>query len=332
MKIWKYIPVLAAIAVMLPACIGDLGQGNVDENPDDAVKITYLGKGFQADKTVYGDLFSVEADGAFMYDYLVMSKSTLRSKYGTLVGFVLRYPSVLAASLEKEGRTMADYLVSGSGTYAYGVLPEGTYTFFVIEMTPEGEATGICYTKEFTVGSYLSYEMEGKLDPQAGWKAEYLGRYEDKDAAGKTIYCDRISTSGTGDALYYHVICPAGFIKTSEDLLEAFRKGAGTDDLNGGEGLIEWYKMLAPSYNYLVGLDALLAKGGKDSDSGFMDYTLGTPSTGTFDVYTVEMLLNGHITGRYGKTTLEITGTPNIKSLGGAATASRAIRRVQVKK
>lgn len=310
MKIWKYIPVLAAVMATLPACTDESGKLELNENPDDAVIITYLGKGFLEDKTIYGDLFSVEADEDFTYDYSVSPIGTQQAKYGN----------------------QGNQVLFGTGTYACGLLPEGKYVFVVKEMTPDREQSGVRYTKEIKVTNYISCEMDGKLDPQAGWKAEYLGRYEDKDAAGKTIYCDRISTSGTGDALYYHVICPAGSIKTSEDLLEAFRKGAGTDDLNGGEGLIEWYKMLAPSYNYLVGLDALLAKGGKDSDSGFMDYTLGTPSTGTFDVYTVEMLLNGHITGRYGKTTLEITGTPNIKSLGGAATASRAIRRVQVKK
>lgn len=36
------------------------------------------------------------------------------------------------------------------------------------------------------------------------------------------------------------------------------------------------------------------------------------------------MLLNGHITGRYGKTTLEITGTPDIKALDAVQNASKA--------
>ena len=55
-----------------------------------------------------------------------------------------------------------------------------------------------------------------------------------------------------------------------------------------------------------------------------MDYTLTGEGTGTYDVYTVEMLLNGHITGRYGKTTLEITGTPDIKALDAVQNASKA--------
>ena len=309
MKFWKYIPVLLAVAVIAPGCIDDL-DNPIDENPDDAVTITYLGKGFLENKTIYGDLFSIEADEDFMYDYQVVSKGGQR---GSTV------PQI-------------DELFSGTGTYACGLLPEGNYTFVVMEKTTDGKHTGVRYTKDVEVASYISYEMDGALSPQAGWKAEYIGRYPDQDASGATIYCDRISSSGTGNALYYHVICPSGAIKSSEDLLMAFRKGAGVDDLRGGEGLIDWYKMIAPSFGYLIGLDGLLAKGGKESDSGYMDYTLGSPSTGTFDVYTVEMLLNGHITGRYGKTTLEITGTPNIKAVEVAPSASRALRRMQIKK
>ena len=301
MKIWRNILVLVAVIAMAPACIDGFEIAKIDENPDDAVIITYLGKGFLNNNTVYGDLFQIDAEEGMLYDYKVVPKSALRSKYT---------PS-------------GEEPVSGSGTYACGILPEESYAFVVLEMNPKEGSIGRRYAKEFEPTSYISYGVDGKLSPQAGWKAEYLGRYEDKDAAGNTIKCDRISTSGTGDALYYHVICPAGFIKTSEDLLEAFRKGAGADDLRGGEGLIEWYKTIAPSYNYLIGLDGLLARGGKDSDSGFMDYTLGTSSTGTFDVYTVEMLLNGHITGRYGKTTLEINGK---------ATVSGALRRAHIKK
>lgn len=301
MKIWKYIPVMVAVMVAMPACISEMEESEV--------RITYLGKGFQSGYTVYGDLFSVEAEEGFVYDYQVLSSNAQRNRYG--------------ASGEEP--------VSGTGTYACGILPEGSYLFVVSETAPAHGMSGRRYTKEFEVTNYISYEMKGKLSPQVGWKAEYLGRYSDQDASGQAILCDRISSSGTGDALYYHVICPAGSIKTSEELLEAFRKGSA-DDLKGGEGLIEWYKMIAPSYNYLIGLDELLANGGKDSDSGYMDYVLSAPSTGTFDVYTVEMLLNGHITGRYGKTTLEITGSPNIKAAAVSPTASRTIRRAQIKK
>ena len=41
-----------------------------------------------------------------------------------------------------------------------------------------------------------------------------------------------------------------------------------------------------------------------------MDYTIG--KTGMFDVYTVEIMLDGHISGRYGKTTLNISGSPDL--------------------
>ena len=310
MKFWKYIPVLLAVAVIAPGCIDELGKPTLNDNPDDAVTITYLGKGFMADKTIYGDLFSVEADEDFTYDYSISPIGIQQAKHGN----------------------QGNQVLSGTGTYACGLLPEGKYVFVVKELTPDRKATGTRYTKDIEITSYISYEMDGKLSPQAGWKAAYLGRYPDQDASGATIYCDRISSAGTGNALYYHVICPSGAIKSSEDLLVAFRKGSGVDDLRGGEGLIDWYKMIAPSYNYLIGLDELLAKGGKDVDSGYMDYTLGTPSTGTFDIYTVEMLLNGHITGRYGKTTLEITGTPNIKAVAASPSASRTLRRGQIKK
>ena len=331
MKFWKHIPLLLAMLVASSACVENIEDGKIDENPDEAVKITYLGKGFQADKTFYGDLFRIEAEAGFTYDYLVMSKSTLLSKYGSLASFVYTYPSAMLKALAQQGRKLEEYLITGPGTFSYGILPEGKYTIIVIGIDMTGASSGVCYTKEFEVASYISCEMDGPLSPQADWKAEYLGRYQDQDTAGNPILCDRISSSGTGTALYYHVICPAGSIKTSEDLISAFRKGSGVDDLKGGEGVIEWYKMIAPSYNYLVGLDELLAKGGKDAPNGYMDYTLGTPSTGTFDVYTVEMLLNGHITGRYGKTTLEIDGTPNIKALGAVPASSRALRRACIK-
>ena len=52
MKFWKYIPVLLAILVTVPACVNTTEDKNVDENPDDAVKISYLGKGFKSEGTV----------------------------------------------------------------------------------------------------------------------------------------------------------------------------------------------------------------------------------------------------------------------------------------
>ena len=313
MKFWKYIPVLLAVLVTVPACVNTVEDSNVNENPDEAVSITYLGKGFKSESTVYGDLFRIEADEAFTFDYLVMSRNSLASKYGSMAGFAYAYPKALQAALALKGRTLADYLVSGSGTYAYGILPEGSYTLIIIEIDPSGTSSGVCYTKDFEVGGYISYGVDGKLSLQKDWTAEYLGRYSDLSATGMPVLCDRISSTGTGNAFYYHVICPAGSIKNDDDLLAAFRKGAGVDDLKGGEGVLEWYKLIAPTYNYLEGLELILAKGGKDADNGYMDYILGNPSSGSFDVYTVEMLRNGHISGRYGKTTLEINGKPDIK-------------------
>lgn len=317
MKLWRLIPAILAAAAILPACNKD-DYKKIEENPDDSVKITYLGKGFG--KTGYGDIFQIETDDDFRYDYTVVDKNQISS----LSSYVNIRLDNLTNYLIMQKISFDDYFSKGTGSYIYGILPKGDYKILVMEVDASGKSTGVCYTKSFSVSDYISYSVDGPLSPQSEWKAEYLGRYEDVNGSGNTIYCDRISSSGTGDAYYYHVLCPTGSIKTEEELLEAFRNGGGVDDLQGGDGLLEWYKMMAPNYNYQAGLDWLLAKGGKDVESGYMDYTLTGEGTGTYDVYTVEMLLNGHITGRYGKTTLEITGTPDIKALDAVQNASKA--------
>ena len=47
MKFWKYIPVLLAILVTVPACVNTTEDKNVDENPDVAI-----GLGIQAIPTL----------------------------------------------------------------------------------------------------------------------------------------------------------------------------------------------------------------------------------------------------------------------------------------
>ena len=306
MKLWRLIPALPAAAALLLACSKDV-SANIEENPDDSVKITYMGKGFN--NASYGDIFQIEAAPDFRYDYTIITGSQ-----PSLGSFVNLYLDNLVGNLNAQNIAPDEYFATGNGTFTFGILPAGEYKVLVMEVNDLGNSTSVCFTKTITVQDYISFSVDGKLSPQTDWKAEYLGRYEDISSTGASIICDRISSSGTGDAYYYHVICRSGSIKTEEDLLNAFAKGSDIDDLNGGEGLLELYKMIAPGYNYQAGLDWILARGGEGADSGYMDYTLKGNETGTFDVYTVEMLLNGHITGKYGKTTLAITGSPDIKA------------------
>ena len=321
MKSWKLIPALLAVAAILPACEKN-NVKQVEENPDDSVKITYLGKGF--DQARYGDIFQIETTADFRYEYTITDDKWINSHFGSISSFVSNYFNNLGYYLEAEKIDQKGYFHRGTDSYIYGILPEGTYKILVMEVDEDGKYTGICYTNSFTVLEYINFSIDGKLSPQAEWKAEYLGRYVDVSGNGNSILCDRFTTSGAGDAYYYHVICKPGSIKTEEDLRNAFAKGAEIDDLKGGEGLLDWYKMIAPNYNFQAGLDWLLAKGGKDDSNGYFDYTLSGQNTGTFDVYTVEMLLNGHITGKYGKTTLEITGTPDIKATAAADNAGKS--------
>lgn len=324
MKKWFFISALAAVLSVAGGCTKEGSKIATNVNPDSAVSITYLGKGFTDEGNKYGDIFSIVAPEGFTYDFTVTTDSFIEARFGSLQSFLASYSENLRSNLSANGIELKDYLRVGGGDYSNGVLPEGSYTFYVFEFDSSGQATGVCYSKAFTVSEYLSFGVDGDLSLQEDWKAEYIGRYNNVDNSGNVITCDRISSSGTGDAHYYHVICPSGSINNDEDLLEAFRKGSGVDDLKGGEGLIEWYKMIAPVYNYLAGLDYLLAKGDKKEETGYMDYTIQWNPTTDYDVYTVEMLLNGHITGRYGKTTLEISGKPDIKLMGSAAGQTKA--------
>lgn len=324
MKKWFFISALAAVLSVASGCTKEGSKIATNENPDSAVSITYLGKGFTDERSYYGDLFNIEAPEGFTYDFTVTTDKVIESRYGSLGAFLSTYADNMVGNLSANGIAVKDYLKSGGCNCTYGILPEGDYTFYVFEFDYSGQATGICYSKKFTVGEYLSCKIDGGLSLQADWQAKYIGRYEDFDNTGASIHCDRISSSGTGDAYYYHVFFPAGTEKSEEELMAAFKSGSGFDDLKGGDGIVEWYKMIAPNYGYLAGLDWLLAKGDIDKSSGYMDYTLSGRNTGMFDVYTVEMLLNGHLTGRYGKTTLEISGTPDIKERDAVAGQTKA--------
>ena len=155
----------------------------------------------------------------------------------------------------------------------------------------------------------MSYGVDGDLKLQEDWSAVYLGRYNASEEAKGVEYIDRLSAEGTGDAMYYHVIAKRQSLTSNEDLLTAFRDGTGIGKTMGGKALVEWFKTLAElDESRITGLSAILACGGPDDDNGYMDYSIG--STGTYDVYVVEMLPNGHISGRYGMTVLEINGNP----------------------
>lgn len=157
----------------------------------------------------------------------------------------------------------------------------------------------------------IKYDVDGPLVLQQDWKPVYVGRYDFADD-GRVVALDRLSALGTGGAFYYHVFVRAGQIKNEEDLLTAFKEGTGIDDLNGGRGVINWYKALS-SHDSAYSLHSVLAYGGVDSDYGYMDYDI--KGDGIYDVYVVEMLLNGHISGRYGVSELDINGDPLISDL-----------------
>ena len=86
MKIWRLIPVLMAAAAILPACNKDASNLTIEENPDNSVKITYMGKGF--DNARYGDIFQIETGDDFRYDFTVVTGSQI-SSLGTFVSLHL---------------------------------------------------------------------------------------------------------------------------------------------------------------------------------------------------------------------------------------------------
>lgn len=154
----------------------------------------------------------------------------------------------------------------------------------------------------------IRFEVDGQPVLCEDWKAEYMGRYETMRPDGEVATIDRLSADGTGEAYYYHVVTPRGSMdsKDTDALLELFAEG-GIDDLGGGKGILEWLSMYQNSSSFKeeeVSLADLLARGGPEDEGGFIDYSIGV--SGLVDVYVVEMLLNGHITGKYGKTTLRI--------------------------
>jgi len=310
--------------MLISACAKNEFETDAVENPDDAVKITYMGKGFSTGTAFYGDQFQFEAPDDFYFDFVVLTEAAYKNNYGSPSALASQHTESLSNNLKFNNIAIEDYLLHGSCTESYQILPEGDYTVYVLEIGFNGKSSGVVYSKKFTVKDYIAFHIDGDLQLQSDWVAEYMGRYASQSATGDDIWCDRITTKGTGDALYYHVFAPAGAITSEQELKAIFEKGCDVDDLKGGQGLIEWYKLIAPQINFGYGLNWLLAKGYKDSERGFMDYTL--KSTGTYDVYTVEMLLNGHISGRYGKTTLDITGSPNLADPAEVAKSGRQSR------
>ena len=331
MNILKTIPAILLTMSMLTSCLG-INNYDVEahENADEDVTISYLGKGFGAGVAFYGDLFQIEADADFRYDVVVLTDAAYRSRYGSANALINMYTEGLVKLLEMKEMKLEDYLLKGTQTHGEQILPQGNYKVYVIGIGLDGTPTGDLYSKPFTVKSYLDCETDGKPQLMSDWKAEYLGRYVGTNGSGEPINIDRISSSGTGSAYYYHVFSAPGALKTDQELRNAFENGCGIDDLKGAKGLIEWYKLVAAQEDYRLGLNWLLAKGYKDEDTGFMDYTL--TANGTYDVYTVELLLNGHITGRYGKTTIDIDGTPDLASISEVVkSGKRGINRTKLK-
>ena len=155
---------------------------------------------------------------------------------------------------------------------------------------------------------------DDNLSFQPEWEAVYIGRYTDTDANGNPVSRDRIYSVGTDSAYYYHVIARKGDIRTKSELKKMFLDGSGVDDVSGRNGVLKWFSILSSTYDN-ASLSWILARGGADSEIGYLDYTiLSDPNIGEFDVYTVEMSLDGELSGRYGHTVLDISGMPDIKT------------------
>ena len=110
MKLWRLIPAILAAAAILPACNKD-DYKKIEENPDDSVKITYLGKGFG--KTGYGDIFQIETADDFRYDYTVVDKNQI-SSLSTYVNFRL---DNLTNYLIMQNISFDEYFSKGTGSY-----------------------------------------------------------------------------------------------------------------------------------------------------------------------------------------------------------------------
>ena len=234
MNILKTIPAILLTMSMLTSCLG-INNYNVEahENADEDVTISYLGKGFGAGVAFYGDLFQIEADADFRYDVVVLTDAAYRSRYGSANALINMYTEGLVKLLEVKEMKLEDYLLKGTQTHGEQILPQGNYKVYVIGIGLDGTPTGDLYSKAFTVKTYLDCETDGRFQLQSGWKAEYLGRYTGTDGSGGSINIDRISSSGTGNAYYYHVFSAPGALKTDQELRNAFENGCGIDDLKG---------------------------------------------------------------------------------------------------
>ncbi len=282
----KIAALLVMVLPLLCGCGPDGLEGDRSRPIDDGkVGIEYLGKDWGAEATLYGDWFSISAPEDFAYRYAVAA----------------------AGSPVPSGSSDGEILSgTGSGTVWGGVIPSGKYVFYVIETDADGNPSDRYYAKDFTVTEDISFGIDGEPSYQSNWRPVYVGSYADVDDASSG-WLDRLSAEGTGDVLYYHVVAKHNSIFSNEELLDAFEKGAGLDDLQGGAGLIAKFRSITGLLgNWNSGLDLMLACGGAGDELGYIDYKLKEP--GYHDVYVVEMRLNGHITGRYGKASLPING------------------------
>lgn len=312
MNICKKLLILAAAVLMMPSC------GKYSINEDTVIHIEYMGKGFNPEMTWWGDWFDVRVPAKFLFDYMVLSDADLEKYYTDVKGLVDALPGEIAKSIEKSGITLDQYLLRGSGECSWEALEPGKYTFYLIEFNPDGTTTGEVYYLDFTVTDGLAFGIDSYVPVlEEGWMPVYLGRGSAVDDNKQPYYYDRFSATGTSpNMLYFHVFTVPGALTNANDLIQAFAKG-GLEGA-GGESFVQHYwsyaSYMEERYNQKIDLSYVLACGGPHSDTGYLDYEL--PSNGIYDVYVVEMLLNGHVTGHFGVASVNVTGTP---ALGAGA-------------
>ena len=113
MKKWFFISALAAVLSVAGGCTKEGSKIETNENPDSAVSITYLGKGFTDEGSYYGDLFNIEAPEGFTYDFTVTTDKVIESRYGSLGAFLSTYADNMVGNLSANGIAVKDYLKSG---------------------------------------------------------------------------------------------------------------------------------------------------------------------------------------------------------------------------
>lgn len=307
MTICKKLLILTAAALMASSC----GKVYIDEE----IRIDYMGKGFSPEMDWWGDWFDVKVPKSYLYDYIVLTDAELAAYYTDIKGLVDALPGELEASMAHSGITWKEYLLRGPGECSCDALEPGDYTFYLVEFNSDGTTTGEVYLQEFTVTEGLAFGIDSySLVFEDSWKPVYLGRGSDVDDDKQPYDFDRFSATGTPEnVLYYHVFTVPGALTDANQMLEAFAKGGL--EAGGGEYMISAYwdyaAYIRELFNTNIDLSWILACGGPQDDYGFLDYEL--PSNGVYDVYVVEMLLNGHITGHFGKGTINVDGSPIAK-------------------